>query len=65
MIYSSKNLTLKIMVRIYSENIQKGDEMYYLMKTVFFTMCFCVCTCIGLIVVITSMIEKDKTDGSY
>ena len=54
------------MVKIYPENIpKKSDETYYLMKSVVFTLCFCVCTCIGLIVVITSVIEKDNNDGSY
>lgn len=53
------------MTRIYPESIQKSDETYYLMKTVVFTMCFCVCSCVGLIIVLTSVIEKDNNDGSY
>jgi len=50
------------MTRIYPESIQKSDETYYLMKTVVFTMSFCVCTCVGLILLITSVIDED---GSY
>jgi hypothetical protein len=54
---------IKIMVKIYPTSIhKKDDETYYLMKTVVFTMYFCVCTCVGLIIVLTYVIEDD---GSY
>ena len=51
------------MISYLSEGIQKSDEMYYLMKTSFNIM-FCVCTCIGLIVVLASMIDDEIQDGS-
>ena len=51
------------MVKIYPTSIhKKDDETYYLMKTVVFTMYFCVCTCVGLIIVLLYVIEDD---GSY
>ena len=45
------------MVKIYSENIQKSDEMYYLMRGIVYSLCFCVLMCVGLIVLITLAIE--------
>jgi len=50
------------MVKIYPESIQKGDEIYYLIRSVVCALFFCVCMCVGLIILITSSIEKD---GSY
>ena len=55
---------LKNMVKIYPESIQKGDEMYYLMRSVVCGLCFCVCICIGLVILLVLEIEKDKKDGS-
>lgn len=53
------------MVKIYPESIQKGDEIYYLIRSVVCALFFCVCMCVGLIVVLTSMIENEIQDGSF
>jgi hypothetical protein len=53
------------MVRIYPETIhKKDDEEYIIMKMVVYGLCFSVCTCVGLIVILSSMIERDIEDGS-
>lgn len=52
------------MVKIHPESIQKGDEMYYLMRGVVCGLFFCVCICIGLVILLILLIEKDKKDGS-
>ena len=53
------------MVKIYPENIKNGDELYILMKTIVYGLSFCVCVCVGLIIVIVSSIENDIDNGSY
>ena len=53
------------MVKIYPTSIQRGDEMYYLMRGIVYSLCFCVLMCVGLIVLITLAIENEiKDDGS-
>ena len=54
------------MVKIYPTSIhKKDDEMYYLMRGIVYSLCFCVLMCVGLIVLITLAVEKEiKDDGS-
>ena len=62
--YSLKKTKLKTnMVRIYPETMHKrDDEEYIIMKMVICGLCICSVMCIGLIIVLTSVIEDD---GSY
>tara|TARA_B100001094_G_C18036933_1_gene723024 strand:+ start:69 stop:236 length:168 start_codon:yes stop_codon:yes gene_type:complete len=55
------------MAKIYPESIsKKGDDiMYDLMRSVVCGFLFCVCMCVGLIVLITLAIENEIKDGSY
>ena len=39
------------MVKVYPENSQKGDEIYDIMKTIVCGLLFCVCICVGLILI--------------
>jgi hypothetical protein len=51
------------MIRIYSEAMHKrDDEEYIIMKLVVCGLCICSVMCIGLILLITSVIDED---GSY
>tara|TARA_Y100001958_G_C21247419_1_gene578691 strand:- start:2435 stop:2596 length:162 start_codon:yes stop_codon:yes gene_type:complete len=52
------------MVKIHPENIQNGDEMYMLLRSIVCGLLFCVCTCVGLIIIIVSSIENNINDGS-
>ena len=53
------------MVKIYPTSIhKKDDEMYYLMRGIVYSLCFCVLMCVGLIILITLAIEKEIEDGS-
>tara|TARA_B100000123_G_C25376486_1_gene273783 strand:+ start:217 stop:384 length:168 start_codon:yes stop_codon:yes gene_type:complete len=44
--------------------IKKDDEMYGLMKFSVCILLLCVCMCVGLIIMITLLIENDTEDGS-
>jgi hypothetical protein len=58
-----KKTKLKIMIRIYSEAMHKrDDEEYIIMKLVVCGLFICSVMCIGLIILITSVIDED---GSY
>ena len=51
------------MIRIYSEAMHKReDEDFIIMKLIFCGLCICSVMCIGLIILITSVIDED---GSY
>jgi hypothetical protein len=51
------------MTRVYPETMHKrDDEEYIIMKMVICGLCICSVMCIGLIIVLTSVIEDD---GSY
>ena len=51
------------MIRIYPETMHKNeDEEYIIMKVVVCGLCICSIMCIGLILLMTSVI---KEDGSY
>jgi len=63
-ILSIKTIIVKNMIRIHPEGIQKSDEMYYLMRGIVYSLCFCVLMCVGLIVLITLAIENEMKDGS-
>ena len=62
--YSLKKLNKKTnMIRIYPETMHKrDDEEYIIMKLVVCGLCICSVMCIGLIVILKSVIEDD---GSY
>jgi hypothetical protein len=51
------------MIRIYPETMHKReDEEYIIMKMIACGLCICSVMCVGLIVVLTSVIDED---GSY
>lgn len=51
------------MIRIYPETMHKReDEEYIIMKMIACGLCICSVMCVGLIVVLTSVIDDD---GSY
>ena len=50
------------MVKIYSEKIQKSDETYYLICNVVCGLLFCIFMCVGLILLITLVIENDGSN---
>ena len=51
------------MIRIYPETMYQGeDEEYIIMKMIVCGLCICSIMCIGLIILITSVIDND---GSY
>ena len=51
------------MIRIYSETMHKGeDEEYIIMKMVACGLCICSVMCIGLIVILTSVVESDGSN---
>ncbi len=52
------------MTRIYPENLKKEDEMYGLLKSIVCGLLFCVCVCVGLILIIVYSIENNIDDGS-
>ena len=54
------------MNKVYPASIpkKKDDEMYGLMKCMVCILLLCVCMCIGLIIMITLLIENDTKDGS-
>lgn len=52
------------MKRIYPENAQKGDEMYDLLKYIVYGLLFCVCVCVGIILIIVYSVENKIEDGS-
>ena len=55
------------MVKIHPENIQKGDEMYDLLKSIVCGLFFCLCICVGMILIIIYSVENniDNSSGSY
>ena len=52
------------MVKIHPENIQKGDEMYGLLKSIVCGLFFCVCICVGMILIIIYSVENKIDNGS-
>lgn len=54
------------MNKVYPVNISKknDDEMYALMKFSVYILFICICMCVGLIILITLLIENDTEDGS-
>tara|TARA_B100000900_G_C20584570_1_gene718972 strand:- start:1912 stop:2079 length:168 start_codon:yes stop_codon:yes gene_type:complete len=54
------------MNKVYPVSIpkKKDDEMYGLMKCMVCILLLCVCMCVGLIIMITLLIENDTKDGS-
>ena len=49
-------------MKIYPENFENNDETYELMRSIVWVLLFCVCMCIGIIVLISLSIEDN---GSY
>jgi len=51
------------MAKVYPENIQRGDEMYRLLRSLVCSLFLCVSLCIGLLIIIALSVEKN-VDGS-
>lgn len=52
------------MVKVYPENYGKKNELYYFMRSIACGFLLCSCIWVGMIVIIVSAIENDKSDGS-
>ncbi len=52
------------MVKVYPESSETKYELYYFMRSVICGCLLCSCTWVGMIVLIVSAIENDKSDGS-
>ena len=51
------------MIRIYPETMhQREDEDFIIMKMIFCGLCICSIMCIGLIILITSVIDNDGSN---
>ena len=63
-LYSLKKTKLKTnMIRIYPETMhQREDEEYIIMKMIVCGLCICSIMCIGLIILITSVIDEDGSN---
>ena len=52
------------MVKVYPEKYQISDEIYDIMRTIICGLLFCVCICVGLIIIIAYSVENNIENGS-